>query len=85
MLENGDGINILIKMIIMKTIIKVLYDQPTPIALFVRSEALYNMCEVTDMMTMRRMTMRRMMMMATLVVVLMVLLRVVGFGMVKVV
>ena len=58
--------NILIKMIIMKTIIKVLYDQPTPIALFVRSEALYNMCEVTDMMTTRRMTMRRMMMMATM-------------------
>ena len=34
----------------MINILKVLYDQPNPIALFVRSEALYNMCEVTDMM-----------------------------------
>ena len=78
-------INILIQMVIMKTIIKVLFDQPTPIALFVRSEALYNMCEVTDTMTMRRLTMRKMMRMATMVVVLMVLLRVVSFEVVKVV
>ena len=28
-----------------------LYDQPTPTALFVRSEALYNMCEVTMVLT----------------------------------
>ena len=34
--------------IIAKTTIKVLYEQPNPMALFVRSEALYNMCEVSD-------------------------------------
>ena len=39
---------ITIKIIIMKT--KVLYEQANPIAMFVRSEALYNMCEVTDIM-----------------------------------
>ena len=37
---------ITIKIIILKT--KVLYEQPNPMAMFVRSEALYNMCEVTD-------------------------------------
>ena len=37
---------ITIKVIIMKA--KVLYEQANPIAMFVRSEALYNMCEVTD-------------------------------------
>ena len=39
---------IIIIIMIAKNTIKVLYEQPNPMALFVRSEALYNMCEVTE-------------------------------------